>query len=57
MVNVLSETSMQLHNNLQGFLKNPPVVAVNLKPNKDGVFELSNIDFAKYSNVQIIVSD
>lgn len=56
-VNVYSTSNLQLHNNLQGFLKHPPVLAFNLKPNKDGIFEVKNVDFSKYSSISIIVSD
>jgi len=32
-------------------------VALNIKPNKDGFYEVKNVNFNLYSNVSIIVSD
>lgn len=30
---------------------------MNLKPNKEGEIEVKNVDFDKYSNVQILIGD
>ena len=45
------------HNNLQGFLKNPPMLVLNLKANADNEFVVKNVNFEKYSIVQILIGD
>ena len=43
-----------LFDNFNSFLANPAIVFSNLKPDKNGILELPNFDFEKYSSLIIV---